>query len=103
MGIDSLMKIINKSNSNNFKVVNIRKPHKCGHCGKQLTVGTECITVNKKSLPRKWYCKDCVELQLEIIDAQCRLNNTVFNDEGGALANMQYLDELESDFISKQR
>jgi hypothetical protein len=99
--MENLKQFINKSN--NLKIVNIRRQHYCGHCGKQLTTGTECLTVNKRSEPRKWYCKDCVELLLEINKAQHRLNTTPFDDEGGALANMQYLDELQSEFLSKQR
>lgn len=92
----NLKQFLNKSN--NFKIVNIKQPHTCEYCGKQLPVGTECLTVNKKSESRKWYCKDCIELQLEINKAQCRLNTTPFDDEGAVLANMEYLDELQSEF-----
>jgi hypothetical protein len=92
----NLKQFLNKSN--NFKIVNIKQQHTCGHCRKQLPVGTECLTVNKKSESRKWYCKDCAELQLEINKAQYRLNTTPFNDEGAALANIEYLDELQSEF-----
>ena len=111
-----LSKYENKVNSNknrNTRFVKIRLSRICNSCGKVQNVGTKCLTTNKKGAGRQWYCMKCVNKILihksknsTNINRNCHLykcilstlqdyNNLTYDDEGGAMATLDALSELE--------
>jgi transcription elongation factor Elf1 len=94
---------LQRENNKNFTIVKCRKSHTCSHCGNTIENSSECLTVNAKNNGRKWYCKSCVAIMLEIKNAQEIFNNTAFDDEGAALANLENIDLAVSEFESLRR
>lgn len=92
---------VNKLGNKNFKFVYIRQDRKCKCCGKSIQSGVECLTVNKKTEPRCWYCCDCVRKLLNIHNAKVTLDSVSFDDEGMVLACMDYLDECVSELYKE--
>jgi riboflavin synthase alpha subunit len=94
---------LKRINNKNHTIVKCRKEHTCMHCGKHIAKNTECLTINSKNSERKWVCKSCIGLLLEIQNAKAVLNNTAFDDEGAALANIENLDLAIAEFESTKR
>lgn len=92
----------NKKNRN-YCFVKIKSNHSCGHCGTTIKEGTECLTINKRHSDRMWVCDDCLSLKLSIVNTKGELNCVAFGDEGASMALMDYLNELEAEFLEKRR
>ena len=86
---------INKNKNRNIRIVNVRENRLCHYCGNVITTGTECLTVNKKLEPRYWVCGDCADKITNYREAKATLNDVAFGDEGGYMANQDYLAECE--------
>lgn len=85
----------------NLCFVTIKQDRFCKHCNERIPKGTRCLTVNKRYKERAWYCSECVRLINNISDAKAQLDRTPFEDEGGYLANLDYLDECKSEFYER--
>ena len=93
---DNFKSYLKKRGSKNYIFVKIRSPHNCYHCSKALGVGTECLTINPKMGSRRWYCAGCVQLRLNVAEAQAIYDSTAFDDEGAGWANLEALEEAEA-------
>ena len=61
LDISILKKHISNSKSKNIRMVKVRKLHKCMNCGKLISVGESCLTVNiRGNNGRSWICKRCL-------------------------------------------
>ena len=56
-----LKRVMNKFKNRNTRFVNVRSVRNCRYCGKQIGVGDECLTTNKKLEGRRWACLDSTE------------------------------------------
>lgn len=63
----------------NIKVVTVRQHRECCHCKTAIPKGTKCLTLNPKGN--------------DVIEARAILDSTLFDDEGGAYANADFLSE----------
>lgn len=90
--------VVTKRNNPNFKFVRIRSMRTCCHCLKTMTIGTECLTINPKRGSRRWMCDTCVQAILDLQRARSVLASTAFGDEGGYMANAEWVSECESYF-----
>lgn len=115
MTITEYEKKINANKNRNTRFVVIRTERHCNKCEVTLPTGTKCLTTNKKDTGRHWYCMKCVqgyldykELTEDGIDRTCHIyqcivntyqdyNNLPYDDEGGAMADLDALAEYESD------
>lgn len=61
LDISILKKHMGNNKSKNIRMVKVRKPHKCMSCGKLISVGESCLTVNiRGNNKRSWICKRCL-------------------------------------------
>lgn len=90
-----------RKKNKNLCYVTIRQDRFCKHCNELIPKGTRCITVNKCYEERAWYCSECVRLINNIAIAKAQLNKIPYGDEGGYLAGLEYLGELEADFYER--
>lgn len=88
---------INQNKNRNTRIVKIRENRRCKYCGELMTAGTECLTVNKKNEPRYWVCSGCVDTITNYREAKATLNDVSFGDEGGYMANQDWLAECEDE------
>lgn len=88
--------------SKNFKEVNVRKDRICWHCGSIIPIGTPCVTINPKFNGRHWLCKSCYALYKNILVARVSLDAVLFDDEGAAYANADWLDNVVSEWDKRQ-
>ena len=62
LDISILKKHISNNKNKNIRMVKVRKPHKCMSCGKLISVGEICLTVNIRGTNgRFWICKQCLD------------------------------------------
>lgn len=105
-------KKVNSNKNRNTRFVKVRAQHNCASCKRILSAETKCLTTNKKGAGRHWYCMSCVKKMIQYkdnndcVNRNCHmykcimstineLNNLPFDDDGGALANMEALSEYE--------
>lgn len=74
----------------NIKVVTVRQHRECCHCKSAVPKGYKVFDTKSK---RSWYVKECVSLYNDVIEARAILDSTLFDDEGGAYANADFLSE----------
>ena len=86
----------------NFKFVKIRANRLCEHCSKQLTVGTECLSINPRFKERIWSCDDCVQKRLNLSNARIFKASIAFGDEGGYMAAQEWEDEAIAAFYENE-
>lgn len=61
LDISILKKHISNNKNKNIRMVKVKKPHKCMSCGKLISVGENCLTVNLRgNNERCWICKRCL-------------------------------------------
>ena len=84
---------------NNY-VCRTKAPHQCNYCKETIPAGSNVRTINPKYEDRYWVCNECNDLIVSIIDAKRRRDNTAFDDDGGWLANNDYLGKLVDEFAS---
>lgn len=61
LDISILKKHISNNKNKNIRMVKVREPHKCMSCGKLISVGESCLTVNiRGNNGRSWICKQCL-------------------------------------------
>lgn len=77
----------------NTKMVTVRQDRTCCHCKSVIPKGTRCLTLNPKGQGRHWLCNGCVSLYNDVMEARAILDATPFDDEGGAYANADFLNE----------
>ena len=108
-----LEKRINSNKNRNMRFVIVREAHKCSCCGKSISKGNKCLTLNKRGIGRQWQCMECVKSHVSNQHIQCskyiEISKTFanlqktnaemellpFDDEGGYLAFSEYADELK--------
>lgn len=113
MNIKQYEKKVNSNKNRNTRFVKIRTAHQCNNCKKVINSGTKCLTTNRKNNGRHWYCMSCVKLMLQYkaqqsdgINRNCHwykciistlqdYNNLPYDDEGGAMADLEALSEYE--------
>ncbi len=98
MTFNGFKEFVKKRKSRNFKFVRIRANRLCEHCGKKLSIGTECLTINPKFKERIWVCDDCIERRLNLANARAFKASIAFDDEGGYMAAQEWEDEAISEF-----
>lgn len=92
---------VKHKNTRNYKFVKIRSLRACHHCGKLLTPGTECLTINNRTNHRRWQCEDCVIAKLNVVNARAFKASIAFGDEGGYMAAQEWEDEALSDWYER--
>lgn len=61
LDISILKKHMSNNKSKNIRMVKVRKSHKCMSCGKLISVGEICLTVNLRgNNGRYWICRQCL-------------------------------------------
>ena len=58
--------------------------------------------MNPKGQGRHWLCNGCVSLYNDVMEARAILDATPFDDEGGAYANADFLNEAIGRWESMQ-
>lgn len=101
MNYDEVKAICNKNKDRNIRFVKVKSARVCKLCRVILPKGTECLTLNRRHFGREWLCNDCVRLLIEIANAKSKLASVAFGDEGGALAYIDYIAELESEYYER--
>lgn len=87
--------------STNKKMVTIREDRVCINCHKTIPKGSLCLTINKKYRERVWVCSTCLKLRKDILQAQACYDNVPFDDEGGAMAALEYLEECKGEYYER--
>lgn len=87
-------------NTNN-KLVVVRQDRVCCYCNKKIPAGSKCLTINKKYKGRSWACKDCVSCLKEISRSSAAYELVPFDDEGGAMALHECLEEAIGEFYER--
>lgn len=95
--LDNFRKQLKKRGNKNFNFVTARKVHHCSHCLKVIRLHEECLTFNPYMGTRRWYCENCVQLMLNVKQAQVMRSLVAFDDEGAELAFMEWEDEALAD------
>ena len=102
MTLEEYKREANKRKTKNFYFVNVAVAHNCAHCNNKIAVGQNCLTANMARKGRKWYCDECVALLIRLHNANMVHNAVPFGDEGGHLAALQLIDELESELYARR-
>ena len=82
-----------KNYKNNYYTTT-RSNHYCKYCDGFIPKGSEVRTINPKYEGRFWVCSDCDSLIKNIISTINRSHALPFDDEGGYMAETDYLAEL---------
>lgn len=96
-----LKEVCNKDKNRNIRFVKVKQARVCKHCKGTIPEKDECLTINRQFHNREWLCKDCVSLLIDIANAKSGLELVAFGDEGGALAYIDYIAELESEYYGR--
>lgn len=90
------------SRNKNCCSVTIKQDRKCYHCKEVIPKGTKCLTVNPRGSCRVWFCNTCEELSREISRLKVEQALVPFGDEGGALALLDELREVEGEYEGRR-
>ena len=88
-------------NYKNNSYVMVKTTHHCKYCKELIPIGSEVRTINPRFEDRYWVCNECDSLLKKIIDAKQKRECTAFGDEGGYLANDNYLHKVVCDFLDR--
>lgn len=89
-----------KNYKNNYYTTT-RTDHRCKYCNEFIPKGSEVRTINPKFEGRFWVCSTCDSLIQDIINTVNRRNAVAFDDEGGYMAESDYLSSLYEDLDSR--
>lgn len=89
--------------SKNLCEVKIKADRICYHCKEVIPKGTKCLTINSQFEKRRWMCPTCMKLAKEVSVWEARYNAVPFDDEGGALATSDMLEEVRAEFEYRER
>lgn len=94
---------IKKLNNKNICFVKIRADRQCYFCGSTIPEGRECLTINSKNRGRNWLCISCLRLKLQLNaeKSSLALKGIPFDDEGGFIAEAEYIRGVYSDLIAR--
>ena len=92
---------VNKSKNRNTKFVRVKAVRNCRYCKKEIGVGTESLTTNKKSEGRRWVCLDCLDAVLRCAEVKAKLDSVAFDDDGYYMALSEALDKDLAELVDR--